>query len=262
MISKSFTLQLDGDISLERFTAALGAWQSAVTAIGKNLGSKHILKIEVDELQSGSAIVNIQVTFDGELPAKAFNRDYDRLGAKARGDNVVDFPSYLNNSVKRIQDVASLDADKGITLASETADVLILPVRDSDSSSSSLTSSEILAAHSETYGVVTGRLQSLSSRSGLRIVIYDDLFDKAVRCTLTEEQHETIRDLWDQEVVVEGFVRRDSRTGRPLSIREVRNISQRKVPGDRYAWLKARGAMKNVRPDLSSEELMRLVRNG
>ena len=101
----------------------------------------------------------------------------------------------------------------------------------------------------------------MTSRGGLRVVVYDDLFDRAVRCGLTQSQHEKLRDLWDHSVIVQGTLRRDQRTGRPLSVKEVVNIYERHEPMDKYAWMKAKGAMRNVRPDLKSEELIRKARN-
>lgn len=263
MIKQSYTLQLDGSVSLERFTQALDAWRDTIAAVSLTVGAEHILSTRIDDLSGGSAIVNVEVTFDSEQPAEVFNRDYDLVGFRARGDNVVDFPTAYREPVEKLRRVAGLDGGEGMVIASETADTLISPsLSVAESSLEALESAPKYGQLSDTFGTVTGRLQSLTSRGGLRVVVYDDLFDRPVRCNLTQSQHENMRDLWDHSVIVQGTLRRDPRTGRPLSVKEVVNIYERKEPMDKYAWMKAKGAMRKVRPDLSSEELIRQARNG
>ena len=75
------------------------------------------------------------------------------------------------------------------------------------------------------YGGVTGRIQTLSSRGGLRFTLFDTLFDRAVSCYLAEGQEELMRDVWGRMAVVEGLVTRDRATGRPQVIRSVRGVT-------------------------------------
>jgi hypothetical protein len=56
----------------------------------------------------------------------------------------------------------------------------------------------------ESYGAVTGRVQTLTSRSGLRFTLYDRLYDRAVACYLAEGQESLMREMWDQLATVEG----------------------------------------------------------
>ncbi len=55
MITKSFTLQLDGMVTLDRFAAAIDAWRSALTDISNEVGREHVPGIYIEELTSGSA---------------------------------------------------------------------------------------------------------------------------------------------------------------------------------------------------------------
>jgi hypothetical protein len=114
----------------------------------------------------------------------------------------------------------------------------------------------------EAYGALRGKLQSLSSRTGLKVVLYDDTFDKGVRCSLTEEQHETAREHWDKHVVIEGLIRRDRITGRPLSVSQIWNIGRDERDSASQAWLKAFGVLADVEPDVPVEESIRRVRSG
>lgn len=217
--------------------------------------------IYIEDLTSGSALVTSSIMFDAEGPARQFTSDFTKVGAVARGDNVVAFPKGLQEAANRLRSVAAADTS-GITIASEADDVLILPSTDMLDEH---VASPRLASPSpsmETYGALRGKLQSVSSRSGLKVVLYDDLFDKAVRCSLTEEQHETVRELWDKHVIVEGLIRRDSETGRPLSISNIWAIREDVRGLASQAWANAYGVLSGVEPEVPVEESIRKVRNG
>src|SRR5438552_11464794 len=49
-----------------------------------------------------------------------------------------------------------------------------------------------------TYGAVTGRVQTLSSRSHLRFTLYDRLYERAVSCYVTEGRESLMREIWDK----------------------------------------------------------------
>lgn len=261
MITKSYTLQLDGTVTLDRFASAIDAWRTALVDISKEVGQEHILGIYIEDLTSGSALVISSIMFDAEVPAQQFTSDFTKVGTRARGEKVVDFPKSLQKAANLLRSVAAADPS-GITIASDTADVLIFPTI--DRKTESLVSRELIPSSPsvETYGAMRGRLQSVSSRSGLKAVLYDDLFDKAVRCSLTKEQHETVRELWDKHVVVEGLIRRDRITGRPLSMSNIWNIREDERDPTSLAWLKAFGVLAGVEPDVPVEESIRKVRNG
>lgn len=258
MVARSFTIQLDGTVSLGRLTAALDAWQSALSAIAENIGQSHILGIKVDDLSVGSALVQVEVEFDAEEIASAFSQDYNRVGVQVRDGNILDFPANLKKPVKNLREAALMDGTSGLTLSSDEVDILIRP----DAWRESQFVGPSRRVQTEAIGVVIGKLQSLTSRSALKVTVYDIINDKAVRCVLTDEQHELARDLWDSDVIVEGLVRRDPVTGRPLSIRDVRSIKPTQSRVDNYAWMKARGALSRIQPESSSEDLIRQARNG
>ena len=106
MVARSFTIQLDGAVSLGRLTAALDAWQSALATIAENVGQTHVLDMRVDDLAVGSALVQVRVEFDAEVHASAFSRDYNQVGIQVRDGNVLDFPANLNKPVQALREVA------------------------------------------------------------------------------------------------------------------------------------------------------------
>lgn len=107
------------------------------------------------------------------------------------------------------------------------------------------------------FGAVEGRVQTLSNRGSLHFIVYDLLFDKAISCYLEEGQEETMRDVWGQMAVVEGIVKRDPRSGRPLTIRRIRNVQpQRSVDSD--AWRAAEGVLRSVANEPAEQTIRRI----
>ena len=91
-------------------------------------------------------------------------------------------------------------------------------------------------------GAVTGRVQTLSSRGGLRFNLYDALLDKLVACYLAPGKEETMREAWGRRVTVSGQVSREVSTGRPVAVRQIMGVE---ILEDAEPWSyeKARGAV-------------------
>lgn len=82
----------------------------------------------------------------------------------------------------------------------------------------SVSADQLIAGQHSAYGRVEGKLQTLSERGQLQIVIYDDLFDKGVNCFVDQEHAKEAISAFGKRVSVGGMIRRDS-DGRPLSIK-------------------------------------------
>ncbi|MCL5736953.1 MAG: hypothetical protein M1274_15515 [Actinobacteria bacterium] len=76
---------------------------------------------------------------------------------------------------------------------------------------------DILGMHYEDYGSVEGKLQALSERGGLRFVVYEPLWDKAVYCRIGPELLQRALGAFGRRVEVYGVVqyRKD---GLPVSV--------------------------------------------
>jgi hypothetical protein len=257
MTKKSYTIQLDGEVTLDKFYQALEAWHKTLVALSKSIDENYSHPILIDDLSYGSAIAAVCIEFDLETTASQFEHGFESMARHIRSNTVHELPKPLRQPGKRLQEVAKLDGGEGFTLSSEDFDFLIDPKHWTASTNQYLQRPDNV----EAFGTVTGRLQSLNSRGSLKVRVYDDLNDKAVRISLTDEQHENLRGLWDMNVVVEGLVRRDPESGRPLSMTNVQNIYKKDEPGDPFAWRKARGVLSHIHPEKSSEQLIREARN-
>lgn len=263
MVERTYAIRVDGTVSLRRWSAMLSAWQDSLSAISTQVGQDRVLSISIDELTYGSAFTEVLAEFDAEPSAVLFTQAYDSLSRGLRTGDISDVPKSLQKPGKKMLDAARIDSGDGFILSSESGDFVVSPAsQGTESSVSTVVPDQVVA-----YGVVSGRLQALSSRGSLRAVIFDEIHDKAVRCFLSIDQHERARELWDQHVIVQGLISRDPATGRPLSIKNIKTIdvddskASANDEHDMFAWRKARGALKHVHPELSSEELIRLVRD-
>lgn len=244
-------------MTLDRFADAVDAWRLVLDAVAEATGSGHVLGMTIEELAVGSALIVTSVTFDASAPAAAFSEGFLAVGAIARGEMLPEPHPGLTEAGRRLASVARREP-AGLILATDDTDLLVLPAEMLASKEASTRESPSM----EAYGELRGRLQSVSSRSGLRAVLYDEIFDKAVRLIVTADQHETLRALWDAPVVVEGVIRRDRKSARPLSMPEVREIRPDAGPEINRSWLDAYGVLAGVGGELAAEDLIDLARRG
>jgi hypothetical protein len=112
----------------------------------------------------------------------------------------------------------------------------------------------------ESFGVVIGKLQTLSSYQGYRAVIHDHVTGRSVRLTLDESVKEQAHNLWDEVVAAQGLLRRNRQTGLPQSMRRVTRLTKREpvAPG---AYRSAAGAAPRPEDAPSPEEAVRRIRD-
>jgi hypothetical protein len=256
MIKRSYTIQLDGEVTLGRFQRVLEAWHSTLEAISSDVDRNRSHRLLISDLSYGSAIAAVQIEFEREPVASEFEREFELIARQVRSNSIIELPRNLQKPARKLQEAASIDGGEGFTLSSDDADYMISPIASSDTVRPNAMPDNI-----EAIGAVKGKLQSLSSRGALKAVVFDELNDKAVRIALTEEQHDIVRDLWDEIVVVEGMIRRDPESGRPLSLTKVRQISRKSDPPEPFAWRKARGVLAHIHPEKTAEELIREARD-
>ncbi len=111
---------------------------------------------------------------------------------------------------------------------------------------------------SSSFGVITGEVEILSKRGCLKFIIYDSIFDKPVTCFL-EKEEELMRGIWGKQVAVVGLITRDSKSGRPLEIHDVKRVEIVKdAPG---SYKSAYGIIPYNEGEEPSEILIRRLRD-
>jgi hypothetical protein len=226
------TLAVSGEVGLEDFAAVVKDFAALIGALSDEVaGSDSQLEWIAEYFDAGSATL----TFVGQAPDEQavdrVVRAYGEVGRSLAAGEPVPYSPKVETAAKRITSVldGKITAVRFETPA-ETATVL--------SPSTPQGAGKLLHA----FGAVEGRVQTLSSRGGLRFVLYDALFGRAVYCYLQAGREELMRGAWDKRAFVEGWVSREPTTGRPVSIRDVTSIDLlgEVEPG---SYRRARGAV-------------------
>lgn len=255
MEKRSFEIQVDGKVSLEVFLASIEAWDSLIKNATNVVGRENVGETQIESLQTGSTLVATETSFQSAAVADRFESIVRGTAQHALGISLSPLPKRMNTPVRKLRSLAArLPENEGFVIRTPEEDFLIRE----ELRLSAGASIPIAGAHAaETIGVISGKLESISSRQGIKAVIYDDLFDKAVRLNLDETWHDRIQELWSRDVMASGLIRRDPPTGRPLSVRDLRSIDPIEYSGDRWSWKNAKGVLKDMAPSVKSEDLIR-----
>jgi hypothetical protein len=249
MPSDTLTLALNGDVSFEAYADAIARFRALIDALSEELGVADQVEWMVHALQVSSAIATIRGESEFSEHVERVVRAYASVGkALERGER----PQFSPEVIRNAQGIARVLSDKITSIRFETAE------EDAIVSQQGVVSAE--NALQTAYGAAEGRVQTLTTRKGLRFTLYDTLHDRAVSCYLQEGQEELMREAWDRRAIVEGLISRDRLSGRPVAVRRISEIRVLPViePG---SYLKARGVAPIKAGEPLPEEIIRRLRN-
>ena len=259
------TLALAGEIPFIRYAEAVRRFYALVHALTTEAHADHVEWI-MAELDSGSALATIR----GMGPAEEVEpivRRYGEVGVElAEGKKL---PSAYSPQVRTAAyGLRRIPGGKveSVVLETPEREAILRPreppapgqprlVRVAPAPLEGAAFRQATAA----FGAIEGRVQTLTSRGGLRFTLYDTLNDKAVSCYLAEGYESIMRNAWGRLAVVEGWVSRDPLSGRPLAVRRVRDV---RVLPERSSgsYREARGAAPSL-SGLSAEQAIRRLRD-
>lgn len=247
MANDTVTLALHGEVSLARFAEAIGHFDRLVNALANEHKATGIRWIVAD-LEVSSALATARaVGTNGYDPEQVepVVRDYLAVGRALAASEPLQFSRIVDKEARALtrlvgEEVTAVrfetaEADAEIRVAAATLPDVVIPTA---------------------YGAVEGRVQTLTSRAGLRFTLYDTLYDRAVSCYLAEGYEEIMRDAWGHRAVVDGLVARDMESGRPLAVRRVTSVEllgefppgeYRKLRGIAPSSIRAEEAIRRLR---------------
>jgi hypothetical protein len=245
-------LNLDGNISVGCYAKALERFNALIKALNKDVGEGADITWIISRLQAGSILTEARGVPAREDAYPAVERVTDAYFGSGEAIAENRSPPYSPEVQKAALSLASLNGDiLGMRWENAKDDVTLERTRPQG-----FTKKE---TH-EAYGGIEGRVQTLSSRGSLRFTLYDLLHDRAVSCYLTSGAEETMRDVWGKLALVEGWVKRDAQTGRPITIRQIRNVTLlAEYPSGSYR--DARGAVRRQPGQMRGEEIIRRLRD-
>jgi hypothetical protein len=248
---RTLTLALHGEVSLDDFATAVQHWRGLIDSLTTNAAQGNEVHWVISELAASSAIMTARAE-GAEEAVSLVSDDYLSLGRALASRSTPDFPREVLDDAYGLSGMINGSID---FIRFETADDDAIITSNFNVVIEAALTPEIGTPPPAAIGAVQGRIQTLTNRHGLRFTLFDSLYDKAVGCYLTEGQEEIMRDVWGRTAVVEGVVNRDPSSGRPLTIRHVRNVSGvDEVSPD--AFRLARGAVALRDDDARSPEAL------
>ena len=250
----------------------MGLFAELVNALSEEVGSPGLDWV-VDDLQVSSAHATARPSSDTQAAQKVVHA-YAVVGSALENRTPVTVSRRVRRAAnklvsiqdKRVRAVRFETAEKDSVIPtgqSETRRLLSAP---KGKETTAMTVMEgpsgalAVITHSPSFGAIQGRIQTLSNRGTLRFTVYDLLYDKAVGCYISEGREQLLRNVWGRLASIEGLVTRDPINGRPLAVRQVRNISLVQGSPDAPNYEDARGAGPSL-TKLSPEDAIRRVRD-
>jgi hypothetical protein len=255
-MSDTVTLALQGTVSLSEFSTAVARFNALVAALAVEAKVEGVIW-QIDGLEYSSAITTARgVPENGTKPEEIDRvvRAYLEVGQALERGETIPYPPTVS---KEAQDIANLLRGSAIeAIRFETAEseaivqepTVAVPVP------------AVSVEREEAYGAVTGRIQTLSNRNSLRFTLYDLIRDRAVSCYLVAGRESIMRQVWGHVATVEGWVSRDPKTGRPLTVRRVSNVTVL-AEVEPQGYINARGALPRKESDPLPEVLTRRLRD-
>ena len=252
-LGDTITLSLDGEVRLADWAVAVRELQQMVDALAGQLSGDSDLDWVVDDLRAGSALATIRGVGDTEAVHRVV-RGYERIGQSLQRCRPVPFGPEVSVPANRI---AALVNGRIPSVRFETAarDYIVRARAEPAEASSDIQGD--CSSH-EAWGMIEGRVQTVTTRGSLRFTLYDSVFDRAVSCYLGPEHGPAeMLDVWDKMARVEGWIARNPETGRPHAVRRIRSIA---VIGGTVDFRTARGVLP-YDPTRRPEELIRRARD-
>jgi hypothetical protein len=251
MSKDTLSFVLEGEVTLDVFASALSAFNALLNNLSKEVGDNAAIEWRVDELYAGSAVATFQGLYEDEKIVETVVDAYETVGEALSSGQEIPYSEAVRRSAWTITDLLN---GKITSLRFET------PAREFLISSKSKIG-EKAAPMKYSLGTIKGTIQTLTMRRKLSFTVWDALFDKPVNCYLKEGEEERMRNAWGKRAVISGRVGRQSESGRPIVIREVKSIHILEDVEPRE-YKRARGVLPWNQGDEKPEEILRRMRNG
>lgn len=252
MPNNTLTFEIGGQIQLKDLDTGIRLFTRLINTLTPRDGVVWI----VHDLQPGSAEVTLKCEA-AEAVAERVMRDCESIG-KHMSNGTSDYEPVLfaidkrgaMEAAKKIREFAASESIEYVGIQMESMYFTIRPIDAPPPRS---------ASRATDIGVITGRVQTLSNRGGLKFTLYDDTHDKAVTCFLRSGQEGIMREAWGRRAKVTGAIKRDT-VGKPTVINEIADVELiAEVPPDAYK--QARGAIPWNPGDKLPEEVIRQMRD-
>jgi len=248
MDTHTLTFALGGPVEIGQFQKGITRFQRLVSALTPREGVKWL----VADLQYGSATITLAAETEtpaGADKARQVVADFGSIGKALESHAPLPYNRRVQQAVAGLQALAH--TVEYVRLETPQGDYIV-PDQERVAPGRTVRIS---------IGAITGRVQTLTNRGGLRFNLYDHIHDKAVACYLQPGQEELMRAAWGRRARVSGTVSRDSVLGLPVAVRQILKVEilEEPKPG---AYRAARGAILWQPGYETPEAVIRRLRDG
>ncbi len=253
MSDLTVSLGLEGDVTIETVAKSAEALHRLLVALAGEVGPTVKIEWVPEDLRIGSLHSTYQAKLlEGTTVGEAGQvvENYGHLGERLeRHEELPNSQDVVGAAERLLKDVRASAHELVLGTASGDAVVDLRAARPIKR-----------IERQQSIGSATGRVQTLSGRTSLQFVLYEEWTDQAVRCYAQEHQAEELRAIWGRRVRVKGALTRIPRTRRILSIRNISVIEA--LPEEPPARFEsARGAIQWRPQDLSPAQFIRELRD-
>ncbi len=249
MDKDTLTIELAGDISLEIFSKAVNDFYSLVRQLSEEVVGPNKIRWEIAKLEGGSAATTIRGQSSEIKDVEKVVYAYTIIGQALEMDRAIPFSKEVVDSTYSLISVLNGDVTAVNFVTDYASTTLVEPIF-----------KEPQAGIDYSLGVIKGRVSAIWIKP-LKLAVTDALFNRVVYCFLEAEDRSIARDVWGKMVEVQGFIRRDSETGRPIDVRRVSKV-RLVEKSDPKSYRLAKGIIPWKVGTESAEQIVRRLSNG
>jgi hypothetical protein len=257
MADNTVTLVLDGRVPLSEFAKGVVAFNDLVSALADEVANGAVRWV-LDDLQFSSAIATARAEGAPEDISRVVVA-YADVGTTLESRATPHYGARVRKAVEKIVDI-NVERVRFETASRDALIPLRHAIAPEQGTLAAAPALQVVRGRKPAFGGIKGRIQTLTNRGGLRFTLFDLHQDRAVGCYFEEGKQDQVRDLWGRYAIVEGMISRDPVNGRPLAIREVKEITPLPDPTGRRDFEAAMGAAPSL-SGMSAEEAIRRVRD-
>ncbi|HEX5959129.1 MAG TPA: hypothetical protein VFY92_10825 [Hyphomicrobiaceae bacterium] len=215
-IEADLTLEIDGrSVTPEKFLRGVRSFFALLNEVTTRVAGKRGGVEWRVHVKAGSNLI-------GVLPEPGFDRAIVGQIVAAVSEGVSSLESraekpryFTERAVKSLRELADVvgKSDRDDTMVRIWAKKEPIPV----THHAVANIGELLSSEHEDYGSIEGKLQTVTDRGGLQFVVYEPLWDRAIRCRISEQLTELAITNFRKRVEVYGLIRY-RKDGKPVSI--------------------------------------------
>jgi len=224
-------LELKGEsITIEKFRKGVDAFFGVVESITESI--YHEKKIHwLVQVKAGSNLVCVKAAPQTPFKVVENIKQAIKQGIETLEDKAEQPKDFSLDAIKKLQVLAQLESVKEEDDTRVQVWVGQIPLRITHNTVAHI--ADIIREEANDYGSVQGRLQTISERGGFYFVIYEPIWDKSIRCKMSQELITEALNYFGKRVEVIGLIKY-RKDGSPISIKVEQIIpfpEEKDIPG-------------------------------